>query len=159
MRKINEVIIVKVLRRVFIVYCIVLSIVLLFKFESVNSIIEKIYSVKLSRQQGAWNINIVPFRTIAAQLMRFKNIPVIVIKNLVGNIFVFSPFGFLLPMGYEAMRKYRKVLLTGLVYILMVELIQLICMLGSFDVDDIILNVIGISCGYVIYKIILKLKR
>ena len=152
-----EVIVMKVIRRIFIIYCIVLSIVLLFKFDlSVNSIMEKINSVRLSREHGAWNCNLIPFRTISSQLSRFKTIPTIVIKNLFGNIAIFVPFSILLPMGYEAARKYHRVFLVGLVYILIIEFAQLICMLGSFDVDDIILNSIGVSCGYVIFKIISK---
>ncbi|MCH5263258.1 MAG: VanZ family protein [Lachnospiraceae bacterium] len=147
----------KVIKRVFIIYCIILSILLLFKFNlSINAIMNKIDSVRLSREHGAWNISLKPFGTIASQLQRIKTIPIIVIKNLVGNIVVFVPFGFLLPMGFEAMRKYHRTFLTGLVYILIVELVQFICMLGAFDVDDIILNSIGVSCGYVIFKIILK---
>lgn len=99
-----------VIRRIFIMYCIVLSIVLLIKFDlSVNSIIEKINSVRLSREHGAWNCNLIPFRTISSQLSRFKTIPTIVIKNLFGNIAIFVPFSILLPMGYEAVRKYHRV--------------------------------------------------
>lgn len=150
----------KVIRRVFIIYCIILSILLLFKFDlSINSIMEKINSVRWSREQGAWNINLIPFRTISSQLCLLKIIPTIVIKNIVGNIIIFVPFGFLYPIGYEKTRKYHKTFLAGLVYILIVEFIQFICMLGSFDVDDIILNSIGVFCGYVIFEIILKVWR
>ena len=147
----------KAIRKIFIIYCIILSIALLFKFDlSVNSIIERVNFIKMSREQGAWNCNLVPFRTISSQLSRIKTIPIIVIENLAGNIAVFVPFGFLLPMGYEAVRKYLRTFLVGLVYILIIEVAQLICMLGAFDVDDIILNSIGISCGYVIFKMISK---
>ncbi len=147
----------KAIRKIFIIYCIILSISLLFKFDlSVNSIIERVNFIKMSREQGAWNCNLVPFRTISSQLSRIKTIPIIVIENLAGNIAVFVPFGFLLPMGYEAVRKYLRTFLVGLVYILIIEVAQLICMLGAFDVDDIILNSIGISCGYVIFKMISK---
>ncbi len=147
----------KMIRRIFIIYCIVLSIALLFKFDlSVNSIIDKINSVRLSREQGAWNCNLILFRTISSQVSLFKIIPTSVIKNLFGNIAIFVPFGTLFPMGYEAMRKYHRVFLVGLVYILVIECAQLICMLGAFDVDDIILNSMGISCGYALFKIIQK---
>lgn len=143
------------IRKVFIIYCIVLSIALLLKFNfSADDITEKINSVRMSREQGAWNISLIPFRTISSQLSLFKIIPTIVIKNLLGNIAGFVPFGFLLPLGYEAMKKYYRTFLVGLFYILIIESIQFISMLGSFDIDDIILNSIGVSCGYVIFKII-----
>ena len=128
---------------------------LLLKFNlSIDFIMGKIDSVRWSREQGAWNINLMPFRTISSQLSLIKSIPAIALKNLVGNIVVFIPFGFLLPMGYEKMRKCHRTLLTGLVYILFIELIQFGCMLGSFDVDDIILNSLGIICGFIAFKII-----
>ncbi len=48
-----EVIVMKMIRRIFIIYCIVLSIALLFKFNlSVNSIMEKINSVRWSRAKS-----------------------------------------------------------------------------------------------------------
>lgn len=147
----------KVLRRVFIIYCIILSILLLIKFDlSINSIMDKINSVRWLREEGVWNVNLIPFRTISSQLRLLKSIPTIAIKNIVGNIIIFVPFGFLFPMGYETMRQYRKTFFAGLAYILVIELVQFICMLGSFDVDDIILNSIGVFCGYVIFKMILK---
>lgn len=150
----------KLIKRVFIIYCIILTIVLLFKYNlSLNSIMEKINSVSWSREQGAWNINLVPFRTISSQLSLFGSIPAIVAKNLVGNIVVFIPFGSLLPLGYEKMRKCHRTLLAGLLYILFIELIQFVCMLGTFDVDDIILNSLGVFVGFIIFKIILKAWR
>lgn len=145
----------KVIRRIFIIYCVILSLLLLFKFNfSINDIMEKIESVSQSRQQGAWNINLIPFQTISSQLHRLNSIPMIVVKNLVGNIVIFVPFGFLLPMGYERMRKCYKTFLAGLIYILIIELIQFVCMLGAFDVDDILLNSIGVLCGFVGFKLV-----
>lgn len=115
-------IIMKVLRRIFIVYCILLTVLLLFKFDlSIDSILDKINSVRWNREQGAWNINLMPFGTISSQLSLFKSIPTIVIKNLAGNIVIFIPFGILLPMGYGKMRKCHRTLLAGLLYILSIE--------------------------------------
>ena len=152
-------IVMKVIRRMFIVYCILLTVLLLFKFNlSINSIMEKIDSVRWNREQGAWNSNLVPFRTISSQLSLFRSIPAIAIKNLVGNIVVFVPFGILLPMGYEKMRKCHRTLLTGVLYILFVELIQFFCMLGAFDMDDIILNSLGVLCGFIVFGIICKVR-
>ena len=37
---------------------------------------------------------------------------------------------------------------------LLVELIQLVTKVGSFDVDDIILNTIGGAIGYIVYKVV-----
>lgn len=104
-------------------------------------------------------LRIVDHRSISSQISSFKIIPTIVIKNLFGNIAIFVPLGTLLPMGYEAMRKYRRTFAVGLVYILIIEFVQLVCMLGAFDVDDIILNSIGVSCGYILFKMIQKVRQ
>lgn len=145
----------KIARKAFIVYGIILSIFLLLKFDlSIDSIMDKINSVRWSREQGAWNISLVPFRTISSQLSLLKSIPGIAIRNLVGNIAIFIPFGILLPMGYGKMRKFYRTLLVGLLYILFIELIQFVCMLGAFDVDDIILNSLGVFVGFIIYRIV-----
>ena len=46
--------------------------------------------------------------------------------------------------------------MAGLIYILMIEFIQFVCMLGAFDVDDIILNSIGVICGFAVFEIARK---
>ncbi|MDE7276526.1 MAG: VanZ family protein, partial [Lachnospiraceae bacterium] len=38
--------------------------------------------------------------------------------------------------------------------ILLIEIFQFFTNLGSFDVDDIILNMVGIVCGYLMFQII-----
>ena len=150
---------IKSIRKVFIVYIIMLSIMLLLKFNvSINYIMEKISSVKMSRELGAWNINLVPFKTISSQLSLLNHIPIIAIKNLAGNIIIFIPFGILLPMSFKCMAKYYKTFLVCIVYILIIELIQFISMLGSFDIDDIILNCVGVSCGYLLFIVVMKYK-
>lgn len=147
----------KILQKIFIFYIIILSILLLIKFNfSMHYILEKINSINLSREQGAWNINLVPFRTISSQLHLLKILPSIAVKNLIGNIVIFAPFGFLFPMGYKNMRKCHRTFMAGLIYILMIEFIQFVCMLGAFDVDDIILNSIGVICGFAVFEIARK---
>ncbi len=148
----------KLIRRLFMIYCVILFMLLVFKLElSVGSLMDKIKSVALSREQGAWNMNLVPFKTISSQLRLLKTIPTIAVKNLAGNIVVFVPFGFLLPSGYETMRKCHKTFLAGLLFIFVVETVQLASMLGSFDIDDIILNCLGVLGGYIIFKIFGKI--
>lgn len=98
--------------------------------------------------------NLEPFLTIK----HFLNFSQLNIKtwviNLIGNIGVFIPFGFLIPMIYKL--SYFKgvgVFLFGLTFL---EVTQLITKRGSFDVDDFILNSLGFTLGYVIFKIMDK---
>lgn len=49
------------------------------------------------------------------------------------------------------------IILTSFILSLMFEVIQLITGIGDFDVDDILLNVIGSICGYIFYRVLIRL--
>ena len=108
-------------------------------------------------QQIAGNINLKPLYTIRNYLNivlhypQAKIFPHCVI-NLVGNVVMFVPAGWLLPRIFRPMRKFFLFLLTCLCAILAVEIVQLLSLLGSFDVDDIILNLIGMVTGFILWK-------
>lgn len=71
--------------------------------------------------------------------------------NMIGNIVVFVPFGILLPLLLRgSFRRSASVFLTG---IILLESLQLVTRRGSFDVDDILLNSIGFTAGFVLYRI------
>ena len=93
-----------------------------------------------------------PFRSISSQLERITQWWAL--KNLLGNIIPFIPFGFFLPITYKKFSSAIKVLSIGLVSIVLIEIFQFFTKLGSFDVDDIILNMIGIVCGYLMFLVI-----
>lgn len=74
--------------------------------------------------------------------------------NLAGNIVMFVPFGFfaaLLWRGYT----WKRALLTGFCITGAVECWQL-CVGRAFDIDDIILNTLGVFCGYLLWKLLKK---
>ena len=78
--------------------------------------------------------------------------------NLFGNVIIFMPFGFFMPMA----SKYRSLLSTvfysfGLS--LCVETFQLLTKVGSFDVDDLLLNTIGGLAGYILFVICAAIRR
>ncbi len=74
--------------------------------------------------------------------------------NLAGNVLVFIPFGFLLPLLSTKLRGFFRVVLLGLAFSVVVECIQLVTKTGSFDVDDMLLNTIGAAAGFIIYAIV-----
>lgn len=81
-----------------------------------------------------------------------------VLQNLVGNVLVFVPFGFFMPMA----SRYRSFLTTAFYSFgisLCVEIFQLITKVGSFDVDDLLLNTIGGIVGYLIFGICNAVRR
>ncbi len=72
-------------------------------------------------------------------------------ENLVGNVIVFVPFGFLLPYVHEAGKKFWVMLLNAFLFVLGIEVFQLFSAFGAFDVDDILLNCVGAIIGYLLY--------
>ena len=68
--------------------------------------------------------------------------------NLLGNIIMFIPLGFLMPRIFRRLRKLWKTLLLCIGIIVAIELVQLVTLVGTCDVDDLILNVLGIYLGY-----------
>ena len=101
--------------------------------------------------QGSINYNLIPFRSMSTQIERITQWWAL--KNLLGNIIPFIPFGFLLPITYKKFSSAISVFVIGLASILVIESFQFFTKLGSFDVDDIILNMTGIVCGYVIFLV------
>ena len=72
---------------------------------------------------------------------------------------LFVPLGFLVPWMWQPWRRFwRHILLMGGI-ILMVELSQLLLALGTCDVDDLLLNLLGSSMGFLVWKMNEKLRR
>lgn len=78
--------------------------------------------------------------------------------QVIGNIALFFPLGFLLPLLFKKVNTYKKILLISSIISLLVEFIQLAMILivkfnlKSFDVNDFILNVIGAVIGFSFQK-------
>lgn len=99
------------------------------------------------------NLNLQPGDTIR-RFLAVWNTPVYhraAIVNLVGNIVMFIPLGFGLPWAHAGLRRFWKTLLLSAGIIVLVELTQLVTLLGRCDVDDLILNLIGVAVGYFLW--------
>lgn len=91
--------------------------------------------------------NLIPFK----EIFRYPFLSREFIRNVIGNILLFLPFGFY--VGYY-LKKSKLSLITIISFItsLTIELIQ--TKIGrTFDIDDIILNIIGGILGFLIYKV------
>ena len=64
-----------------------------------------------------------------------------------------------LPLLLRDLRYFWKTVLLGFEFSLLVEIMQLFGKVGSFDVDDILLNTLGTACGYVSFLILFALRR
>lgn len=68
-----------------------------------------------------------------------------------GNIVAFIPFGVLIPLLYRI--RFGKFITFFILTILVLETLQALTYLGSFDVDDVISNTLGAAIGYFAFRI------
>ena len=81
-----------------------------------------------------------------------------VIWNVVGNTAMFIPTGIILPIIYRKMDHFGKVIAAGAFISLCIELMQLPFATRVTDIDDLILNTLGVMIGYGIYSLVKKIK-
>lgn len=81
-----------------------------------------------------------------------------VFANLFGNILIFVPYGFFISMA-STFRGFFKTLFYSAGLSLGVETFQLFTRVGSFDVDDLLLNTVGGILGYVLFLICNIIRR
>lgn len=79
------------------------------------------------------------------------------VENLAGNIIGFIPLGVILPLLSSKFVSFKKVTLATFGLSLIFELMQLIFRFGSFDVDDLILNTLGGTVGFLSVKLVMTL--
>lgn len=112
-----------------------------------------LYFLLLSTEFASSGINLIPFR----EMTRYNIGGQSFYYNVIGNIAVFIPFGFILGNFVKA-KKIRHVLIPCIVVSATVEFIQLI--IGrAFDVDDIILNSLGGLIGFLIYISLIQFRN
>ena len=79
--------------------------------------------------------------------------------NVIGNVAMFIPSGIVLPIIYKRLDSFVKVIGAGSGISLCIEIIQLPFRVRASDVDDLILNTVGVILGYGIYALIRCLRR
>ena len=114
-------------------------------------------------QQLRQNINLQPFLTIGNYwkvIHKRTNDAALMhsVINLCGNVFLFIPIGVFLPRIYYKLRNFFRFFSVCFGVMFLVEVLQLFTLLGSFDVDDLILNLLGMTFGFICYHISRKKK-
>ncbi len=71
-----------------------------------------------------------------------------VFLNLAGNVLAFMPFGFGLPYLWIRKKEWLLVFLLSAGLSFVMESLQFLLRVGSFDVDDLLLNTLGGLLGY-----------
>ena len=109
---------------------------------------------------GAYRYNLVLFREIK-RFYQYRDIigSKSVLINLFGNVAAFVPYGFFLPLLWPRMRRLFWILCSSLCFSLLVESIQLLYQVGTFDVDDLFLNTLGGVFGYILLQLFLWRRR
>lgn len=96
--------------------------------------------------------NFIPFKTIFPYLLGDKGY-IIAGINLAGNIAPLIPLGILFPFVYRNMT-WKKSLAFAVVSALIIELMQVVLRVGIFDIDDVILNALGVMIGYWLFTLV-----
>lgn len=110
------------------------------------------------------NINLTPFHTIRSFIntacstdygYAFRHS----IVNLAGNVIMFVPLGFFVPCIFPKYKTFRSCMLLCAMCVIIIEIVQLFTLLGSCDIDDFILNLIGVAVGYGVYLPVKKMLK
>ena len=112
-------------------------------------------------EQLSQYVNLRPFHTISLYWRLLTN-PVrpiltkLAVYNLAGNILLFLPMGILIPAIWPKFRRPFYVLLLVTLTVTAAEILQVLLLAGSCDIDDLILNLLGAAIGYPIHKVLIN---
>ena len=94
--------------------------------------------------------NFIPFK----ELTRYSIGSSLFYKNVIGNILLFMPYGFFVSY-YLRFEKKDKWLALSLIFLVSISIECVQLLIGRcFDVDDILLNLIGGMVGYYVYRLL-----
>ena len=111
-----------------------------------------LFQVVTFQDDASWATNnFIPFK----ENLRYNMTSRLFFKNVVGNMLMFLPFGFFISYYLKNTKPFLTLFLT-IVASVSIEVVQM--SIGRvFDVDDIILYVIGGMIGYLGYFILVKI--
>ncbi|WP_227936066.1 VanZ family protein [Alkalihalobacillus deserti] len=107
---------------------------------------------------GGRNYNFIPFRSIY-RIAVFSPTISDPIRILVGNVVLFMPLGFLIPSIWVKWRRVVYIIAIGFCLSLFIEVSQFLFTYRVANVDDVILNTVGATIGYMIFSIIFRLMK
>lgn len=137
---------------IFLLYLLLLTYQLLMKYYSIS----QIGRLLLFQEEGLFflkEVNLVPFHTIQSYIQIEGTTFLSAMRNLIGNVIGFVPFGFFAALLIFKRPTWLKVIGITFMCSLFYETVQYIFTLGLFDVDDLLLNTLGGAIGYGCYWI------
>lgn len=137
---------------IFVIYLLLLILVLVLKFPS-----PLFYQLVDHFKNGTEIYNepphLKPFEVITEYVSNVHSVNDWFFQNLACNILMFMPFGIIFPLLLKRATWY-KVIPAGIATSALIEIFQMVTKMGTFDVDDIILNMTGLVIGYGLYKLV-----
>ena len=103
--------------------------------------------------------NYTPFKSIISNIVEATHW-IVWFKMVIGNILLFMPLGFYLPLIVKKHVNVWKVIIIGFCVSLCIEVMQMFisllinCRYKAFDVDDLLLNTAGTALGYMIFELL-----
>ncbi len=134
------------------VYTILLIYFVILKFSF--NIEDTLSRIEYFRDNGFDKINITLFSTIKMQLSNLDKSWAI--QNILGNTIPFIIYGILFELSFKLSTFIAMII--NILFIVVLESIQLFLYIGTFDIDDILLNSFSIFLGIVVIKKIIILK-
>ena len=107
---------------------------------------------------GGRNYNVIPFRSIY-RIAVFSPTIWDPIRILLGNVILFLPLGFLLPIVWKKARRIQFIIILGFVVSLLIETSQFLFTYRVANIDDVILNTLGTLIGALVFHLLLWIKR
>ena len=112
-----------------------------------------LFELVTSTDFESYSNNFIPFK----EILRYSFSSILFYKNVLGNVLLFVPFGYFVNVTLKNKKFIINILITFITS-LSIELIQM--NIGrSFDIDDILLNLVGGIVGYYIYKFLEYIKN
>lgn len=112
-----------------------------------------LFELLTGTENSSYGQNLIPF----TEIFRYKVGSELFYYNVIGNIVMFIPFGYFVSRYINA-NKISSIFVVTLVASFTVELVQ--SKIGrAFDIDDIILNVAGAICGFLLHIALAAIKK
>lgn len=105
------------------------------------------------------SLNLIPFATIKLYINGLKSDNIsfgYFLINIFGNLLMLMPLSFFVPTLIEKIDTFPKLLIFVILFAICIEILQILFLTGSCDIDDVILNVIGAIIAYSIFKSVRK---
>ena len=101
-------------------------------------------------------LELVPFSDIISVWTDTSSPGLGAFANIVGNLALLAPLGFLLPLFWRYFHSIKHTVLFAAGLSLSIELIQLVAG-GVTSVDDLVLNTAGAAIGFLLAKLLLQM--